>query len=80
MLWFLLGWWFGSAEHDEPEHPRYFKEPKPRELTKEEKVQMIKTTILLCIVGLVFAFLAYASYNDTLFHISQITRVVHHVH
>lgn len=37
MLWFLLGWWFGSAEHDEPEHPRYFKEPKPRELTKEKK-------------------------------------------
>lgn len=36
MFWFLLRWWFGSAKHDEPEHPRYFREPKPRKPTKEE--------------------------------------------
>lgn len=36
MFWFLLGWWFGSAEHDEPERPRYFKEIPPRKLTKEK--------------------------------------------
>ena len=48
MFWFLLGWWFGSAKHDEPERPRYFKEPKPRELTKEEKR---KNTIFLIIFG-----------------------------
>lgn len=36
MFWFLLGWWFGSAEHDEPERPKYFKEIPPRKLTKEK--------------------------------------------
>ena len=36
MLEFLLGYCLGRSENSEPEHPRYFREPKPRELTKEE--------------------------------------------
>ena len=80
MFWFLLGWWFGRAEHGEPERPRYFKETPPRKLTKEEESQTLKTLILLCVVGLVFAFLVCTSYNDTLFNLSQITRVIRHSH
>lgn len=48
MLEFLLGYCLGRSENSEPEHPRYFREPKPRELTKEEKR---KTTIFLIIFG-----------------------------
>ena len=36
MFEFLLGYWLGSSERTETEHPRYFREPKPRELKKEE--------------------------------------------
>lgn len=36
MFEFLLGYWLGSSKNSEPEHPRYFREPKPREPTKEE--------------------------------------------
>jgi len=36
MLEFLLGYCLGRSENSEPEHPRYFREPKPREPTKEE--------------------------------------------
>lgn len=36
MLEFLLGYCLGRSENSEPEYPRYFREPKPRELTKEE--------------------------------------------
>ena len=36
MLEFLLGYCLGRSENSEPEHPRYFREPKPREPTKKE--------------------------------------------
>lgn len=36
MLEFLLGYCLGRSENSEPEHPRYFREPKTREPTKEE--------------------------------------------
>lgn len=36
MFEFLLGYCLGRSENSEPEHPRYFREPKPREPTKEE--------------------------------------------
>lgn len=32
----LLGYCLGRSENSEPEHPRYFRESKPREPTKEE--------------------------------------------
>lgn len=77
MFWFLLGWWFGSAKHDEPERPRYFKEPKPRELTKEERAQMLKTVIFLLIGILVIYALVLVCYNDTIFRLSQISHAIH---
>lgn len=77
MFWFLLGWWFGSAKHDEPERPRYFKEPKPRELTKEEQAQMLKTVIFLLIGILVIYALVCFCYNDTIFRLSQISHAIH---
>ena len=63
MFWFLLGWWFGSAKHDEPEQPRYFKEPKPRKLTKEEQSQMLTTVLFLLIGILVICALALVCYQ-----------------
>ena len=36
MDWLLLWWLMSDDRYDEPEHPRYFREPKPREPTKEE--------------------------------------------
>lgn len=33
MDWLLLWWLMSDDRYDEPEHPRYFREPKPRELT-----------------------------------------------
>lgn len=77
MFWFLLGWWFGSAKHDEPERPRYFKEPKPQELTKEEQARMLKTVIFLLISILVIYALVLVCYNDTIFRLSQISHAIH---
>lgn len=77
MFWFLLGWWFGSAEHDVPERPRYFKKPKPRKLTKEEQAQMLKTVIFLLIGILVIYALVLVCYNDTIFRLSQISHAIH---
>ena len=75
-----LKYQLSNLEYLEPERPRYFKETPPRKLTKEEESQTLKTLILLCVVGLVFAFLVCTSYNDTLFNLSQITRVIRHSH
>lgn len=36
MFEFLLGYCLGRSKNSEPKHPRYFREPKPREPTKEE--------------------------------------------
>lgn len=36
MFEFLLGYCLGHRSASEPEHPRYFREPKTREPTKEE--------------------------------------------
>lgn len=78
MFWFLLGWWFGSAKHDEPERPRYFKEPKPRELTKEEQARMLTTVIFLLIGILVIYALALVCYNDIIFRLlQQISHAIH---
>lgn len=77
MLWFLLGWWMGSTKQTEPKRPRYFKELKPRELTKEEKAQMLKTAIILCIGFLVIAALVLVTYNDTIYKLSQISSAIH---
>lgn len=52
MFWFLLGWWFGSAKHDEPEQPRYFRESPPREETKEEKKARVVFLIVLCMLAI----------------------------
>jgi hypothetical protein len=52
MFWFLLGWWFGSAKHDEPERPRYFRESPPREETKEEKKARVVFLIALCMLAI----------------------------
>lgn len=52
MFWFLLGWWFGSAKHDEPERPRYFRESPPIEETKEEKRARVVFLITLAILAI----------------------------
>ena len=52
MFWFLLGWWFGSAKHDEPERPRYFRESPPREETKEEKGAGVVFLVVLAVIML----------------------------
>ena len=36
MFEFLLGYCLGSSKRTKTEHPRYFREPKTREPTKEE--------------------------------------------
>lgn len=48
MDWLLLWWLMSDDGYYETERPRYFREPKPRELTKEEKR---KNTIFLIIFG-----------------------------
>lgn len=69
---FLLGYCLGRSENSEPEHPRYFREPKPRELTKEEKR---KNTIFLIIFrGIVIS--ALFIYQDVLCRMSQIAHVL----
>lgn len=78
MFWFLLGWWFVSAKHDEPERPRYFKEPMPRKPTKKEQVQMLTTVLFLLIGILIIYALALVCYNDTIFRLSQ--QISHAIH
>ena len=73
MFWFLLGWWFGSAKYDEPERPRYFREPKPRELTKEEKRKRTISIIIIC--GIIMS--ALFIYQDVCCRMSQIAHVLH---
>ena len=72
MLEFLLGYCLGRSENSEPEHPRYFREPKPRELTKEEKR---KNTIFLIIFGGI-VISALFIYQDVLCRMSQIVHVL----
>ena len=72
MDWFLLWWLMSDDRYDEPEHPRYFREPKPRELTKEEKRKQIIHIIILC--GIVIS--ALFIYQDVLCRMSQIAHVL----
>lgn len=72
MFEFLLGCCLGRSENSEPEHPRYFREPKPRELTKEEKR---KNTIFLIIFGGI-VISALFIYQDVLCGMSQIAHVL----
>lgn len=72
MFEFLLGYGLGSSERTETEHPRYFREPKPRELTKEEKR---KNTIFLIIFGGI-VISALFIYQDVLCRMSQIAHVL----
>lgn len=72
MDWLLLWWLMSDDRYDEPEHPRYFREPKPRELTKEEKR---KNTIFIIIFwGIVMSILFI--YQDVLCRMSQIVHVL----
>lgn len=73
MFEFLLGYCLGRSENSEPEHPRYFREPKPRELTKEEKR---KNTIFLIIFGDIIISALFI-YQDVLCRMSQIAHVLH---
>lgn len=51
MFEFLLGYCLGRSENSEPERPRYFKEPKPRELTeKENRAGAIFFVVLAAII------------------------------
>lgn len=72
MDWLLLWWLMSDDRYDEPEHPRYFREPKPRELTKEEKR---KNTIFLIIFGGI-VISALFIYQDVLCRMSQIAHVL----
>lgn len=72
MDWFLLWWLMGDNKYDEPEHPRYFREPKPRELTKEEKRKRTISIIIIC--GIVMS--ALFIYQDVLYRMSQIVHVL----
>lgn len=72
MFEFLLGYCLGRSENSELEHPRYFREPKPRELTKEEKR---KNTIFIIIFGGI-VISALFIYQDALCRMSQITHVL----
>lgn len=72
MDWLLLCWLMSDDRYDEPEHPRYFREPKPRELTKEEKRK--KTIFLIIFGGIVIS--ALFIYQDVLCRMSQIAHVL----
>ena len=73
MNWLLLWWLMSDNRYDEPEHPKYFREPKPRELTKEEKR---KNTIFLIIFGGI-VISALFIYQDVLCRMSQIAHALH---
>lgn len=62
MDWLLLWWLMSDDRYDEPEHPRYFREPKPRKLTKEEKQK--KTISIIIFWGIVMS--ALFIYQDVL--------------
>lgn len=72
MFEFPLGYCLGRSENSEPERPRYFREPKPRELTKEEKRK--KTIFIIILWGIVMG--ALFIYQDILCRISQIAHVL----
>lgn len=72
MDWLLLLWLMSDDRYDEPEHPRYFREPKPRELTKEEKRKRTISIIIIC--GIVIS--ALFIYQDVLCRMSQIAHVL----
>ena len=78
MDWLLLWWLMSDDRYDEPERPRYFKEPKPRKLTKEEQAQMLTTVIFLLIGILVIYALVLVCYNDIIFRLSQ--QISHAIH
>lgn len=52
MFEFLLGYCLGRSENSEPEHPRYFREPKPREEAKEEKRARVVFLVALCMLAI----------------------------
>lgn len=72
MFEFLLGYCLGSRELTETEHPRYFREPKTRELTKEEKRK--KTIFIIMLWGIAMS--ALFIYQDVLCRMSQIVHVL----
>lgn len=72
MDWLLLWWLMSDDRYDEPEHPRYFGESKPRELTKEEKRK--KTIFIIIFLGIVIS--ALFIYQDVLCRMSQIAHVL----
>ena len=72
MFEFLLGYCLGSSERTETERPRYFREPKPRELTKEEKRK--KTIFIIIFWGIIMS--ALFIYQDVLCRMSQIVHVL----
>lgn len=72
MFEFLLGYCLGSSERNETEYPRYFRKPKPRELTKEEKRK--RTISIIIIWGIVMS--ALFIYQDVLCRMSQIVHVL----
>ena len=72
MDWLLLWWLMSDDRYDEPEHPRYFREPKPRELTKEEKRKNI--IFLIIFGGIVIS--ALFIYQDVPCRMSQIAHVL----
>lgn len=72
MDWLLLWGLMSADRYDEPEHPRYFREPKPRELTKEEKRK--RTISIIIIYGIIVS--ALFIYQDVLCRTSQIAHVL----
>lgn len=72
MDWLLLWWLMSDDKYNEPERPRYFREPKPRELTKEEKRK--RTISIIIIWGIVMS--ALFIYQDVLCRMSQIVHVL----
>ncbi len=72
MDWLLFWWLMSDDRYDEPEHPRYFGEPKPRELTKEEKRKRTISIIIIC--GIIIS--ALFIYQDVLCRMSQIAHVL----
>lgn len=52
MLEFLLGYCLGRSKNSEQEHPRYFREPKTREPTKEENRAGVVFLVVLAAIML----------------------------
>lgn len=66
MLEFLLGYFLGSSKRTKTERPRYFREPKTREPTKEEN----RAGAINCAHGIEFT-LSYG------YHVLQHTSICH---